>query len=129
MQTFKVSEKSWHWKPVGFWKSMFSLHHKPENFCQYWRWFVFGSAAILILSSVATFFLAALAYATYLYPLDAFYVVLSVVGAIGVVILFLYVLVGVDRYKRRRKDVEPGIIGMKYRSWKEKFCPSVVYED
>jgi len=128
MHTFKVKRDSWHYRFLtsDFGGDYHRLDIEEWNFCKYWRvlvlqvlWvliWIFG--ALILAAGMGTSFL------------------IETIGMERTVWLpFLGLVVGLffekrDARKRKSRNevYEPGLLMVKYRSWKEKFCPDIEVE-
>lgn len=128
MREFVVDRAKWHFTVVTISTNVFSQYQRrPEDFCSYWRHFVAGLVAISLVSSLIGILAFLLGMSLYQNPvgflLGTLIIVLSAATLTGAV------WTKHEYHKRRMSaDRAPGILSMKYKSWKQKYCPALVYK-
>lgn len=147
MHTFKVKRDSWHYRFLT--SSFGGDHYQYEierwNFCKYWRTLVFqvlqilffGAAALFLTVGVGASFLIEtigmertiwLPFLSLVVGLFFYVVFFILVILIVAPIMFIAEKRNARESKSRNKVYEPGLLMVKYRSWKEKFCPDIEVE-
>jgi len=101
-----------------------------KDFCSYWRGFLLGiGCAIGILA-----FITGVGIITIVYPLIGLLALalhgtpLELISAIGLSIDVMILLSIGYGHLPKQGDKPPGLIKMKYLSWKNKFCPMVEFK-
>lgn len=139
---FNVNPKSWHFRLLeinAFWKinpnrgswdyGRWIDRRLPDDFCGYWRKVIFTLLADLVVLAMAIALIMTMGYQTYKDPIGALVFV-------GVLICTIFGFLGImaigywfeNMENRPSRDKNPSIIAMKYRSWKNKYCPKVEYD-
>lgn len=139
---FVVNRKSLHYKLNLFIRTKigpndryyFETRGLPQDFCLYWRMTFFSALWFVLLTLFVGLIVSGIVYQVVTQPL----VSAGVVGILIGVILFLFVLCCATEYLKQVKaarrehkvanNIPDGIIVTKYKSWKQKYCPSVRYE-
>lgn len=136
MKTFKINENSWHARLVKFFHTDLEM---IDNFCDYW-WKLMGTLFFILPCSVIA--ISFMIWALVVMPMILWYQMMTGTwddfGAIlGLTYWGLYSLTGIRfiiamrqtrRYLEDRGfEQQPSIVGMKYKSFKEKFCPAVEF--
>lgn len=142
---FKVKKSSWHYKIVSMDRPDFVV--EDMNFCQYWRSVIFN---ILAYAGSSLLFIALIILLSYsigglVLGVEEFGTMFVLSTLIGFATIFIisssvYLIVEAFRYFKERvsnkskkthinKEKEPGLIAMRYQSWKNKFCPAIELED
>ena len=131
MKPFKINRNSWH-----YWLNQHMLNEnehwmekweaKHSNFCSYWRATLFRVVWSVICGVILLTMLGMMLVAVYMNPLQALYVLLTVVAVIASIIGG--VLAHEYLEDRRESNPEPKtLIGKQYASYKSKICPSVEF--
>lgn len=133
MHEFIVSKSSWHYRIARLFNSEY--HIRYMNFCQYWRHLIFGSIIITVLSAGALFLISMFLYGLYWMIADPS----SEVAMLMYILFFILfigfsifmIIVAIEKLFGRGylKVSENNIIKVKYRSWKEKYCPMIRIEE
>jgi Na+/H+ antiporter NhaA len=121
---FRVRRTSWHYKLLRFF-----VCEIPEDFCSYWRKITGVFLMCLIgtgLVSTMLFYLLVVPYILAEHWLDGLIFQVLVAAVVGAVVGLVYLIVlfvsWLDNYEPPQN---PGLVRMKYRSWKDKYCPMV----
>lgn len=140
---FVVNRNSWHYRVNMFTVSSdnrYSFDYwlsRNATFCSYfWR----TTWSILFVAIFLSLFLAAFATILWLVfsnPIAIGKAILGILAVfIGIVALFLSVAILVSMpgwirilIERKTSGKEPGFIGMKYHSFKNKYCPKLVFKE
>lgn len=137
MTNFKVSKNSWHYKYQDFFGLM---PHRRKDFCTYWRGFIIANlfvALILVLIS-GTAFISYLAgddlfgdkFNIVLTTFFGFLAVTALPTAIfGLAFIFYMLHYYIIDVPTKLVEKEGTIFNVKYKSWKEKYCPMVEFID
>ena len=124
-----IKRNSWHYKFNKFMISSFKP--MPYNFCAYWSmtiWHFFKFIFVAAPFSIFAFVIGSVIYKDPIAALIAF-------GGTVVIIFIALILAWLitDRipkaYKTKITEKQPGLIRMKYISWKERHCSPVKYVD
>lgn len=150
----KVNKNSWHYKWYAFtkvsrnmlgdnftrvkyrrslgksWVEIHdNLHHAPTNFCQYWRAvLIYPLVAALVNLSIFTVILAGLVSN----PIVVGWFIVGAVGLFAVLALIAGLAIGTEAVQTRAKEMlqnEDNFFGNIYKSYKNKVCTKVIYED
>jgi len=132
MKPFKINRNSWH-----YWLNQHMLNEnqhwmekweaKHSNFCSYWRATLFRVLWSVICGVVLLTMLGMMLVAVYMNPLQALYVMLTVVAVIASIIGCVLA----NEYFEDRKESNPEpktLIGKQYAAYKSKICPSVEFQ-
>lgn len=153
MKDFIVKNDSWHYR-FNYWvgvdaplakgySSTVASMKRNSDFCSYFRMTLGSILKIIIvcllfgviISSLSVFgYLIVLDFMSYGYGLGTSMIItiLSILSPFLLIILAAMFVIAIKNYNRRKRSQEykqPGLFTTKYRSWKEKICPKVVYED
>lgn len=133
MKEFRVNRNSWHYKMIADddWKRWPAVH-EAKDFCTYWRRVIGYLLIFGVLSGLRVGGLCAiigwigygLLFQTKPFLIGFGFLLAMFALAYSVVLLF----VGFNKIKEKFNS-EESIIGTKYRSWKERYCPKIVYEE
>jgi len=158
MSEFTVDKSSWHYRWIAFVYSMGNMYGyggykaghwdsyvefyeancigRPYNFCMYWR-HVLLYPAIRILFSIAMYG-AGLRIAWLLLPSLAAgladFILFVVLGVLALVI-FSAAIFGVSALSKKTKQKAQNVIhgenfiGQLYKSYKNKYCPNILYKE
>lgn len=140
METFKIKRNSWHyWLMTDIFPISESTIQNSMDFCSYWRGVVFRLFGIVLAFVITNlvFLIVGVAFTSdfgwslnlFLSWLLGFGLISSFILALFLVFLIVYFsLEVIDYLEENKKEREPGLIRMKYLSWKEKFCPAIEVE-
>jgi len=152
MNAFKISHNSWHfklikwsklspWTNFGDYATRFDIEmfykYLPEDFCTYWKMFLFGILKILFHTALAvgiitligfTFFVSI---STLINDPVSFFIGLGIITVpLGFLMFVAFLINYIDRTRgRNMKFKEDGLIVTRYKSFKEKYCPMVQYDE
>lgn len=129
---YTIKRGSWHYK---FNRMMISRYKQmPYDFCSYWSMTVkhFFKSILLAIPVIAA--AAMIITAVYSDPLGSLFVAIGIIGIITMALILTYISLEVvpslfRKINANKSEKQPGIISMKYRSWKEQHCSQVKYED
>jgi hypothetical protein len=116
MQSFKLSKKSWHYRLLR-WSDNFNRY---DNFCNYlWavirallKWALFGILGLFVLATFCSI---------------VWYNPFEFLGVASTFVLCICGSAKILEIKERRVGVvkTPGFFALKYKSFKDKFCPKI----
>lgn len=142
MSNFIVNKKSFHYRLNSFLKrtllgqNLWNFESKlPTDFCSYWRMVVINSIISLITISLISLILIALIMKIVEEPIGFIIGFGGVVGVVALIIGWVYMFhwikdtIRASNDRKRRENIPDGIIKTKYKSWKQKYCPSIEYKD
>lgn len=142
MSNFVVNKKSLHYKVNLFARTTlmpdskyyFETYKLPKDFCSYWRMTFFSVLYIFFLFTVASLLLMFFGFNAVTNPIPFFTTIAAVVLVFAMAIGLVYLKEMMDDRKQRRlefkkeNNIPDNIVVTRYKSWKEKYCPSVTYE-
>jgi hypothetical protein len=128
MSEFVVRRASWHYRLLSF-AGYTHGYIKGMNFCEYWRSIAGWLLVYFIFASFISGIGFVIVYALIKDPVE-FAVGVGLVVVITTTILGgVYTAVeGIPKFRDYLAAKEPGLIRTKYRSWKDKYCPSIKVE-
>lgn len=149
MENFTVKETSWHYRLIKFvffagpvysekhdWDKVVFKERLPTDFCSYWRAFtkallVLGFYTLMALTAFAipVLLIIAIIMSMIVEPLATGAVGALILLCVGTAALFIKGKSMSKKYAKHLSTTEPGMIRVKYRSWKDKYCPSIEYKD
>lgn len=137
MTNFKVSKNSWHYKFQDFFGLM---PWRRRDFCSYWRGFI---GAVLFVGLLLTL-LSGIVFFSYLtgddlfgdkfnIVLTTFFGFLAVASVPALILGLAFIFYLLHHYiidvPTKLVEKEGTIFNVKYKSWKEKYCPMVEFID
>lgn len=132
---YTIKRDSWHYK---FNRRMITRYEQmPNDFCSYWSMTMRHFFKAVLFSLPIIGIAALIGAAIYTDPLAALIVVFGAIFMIFFILFLSFVVLDFIPYlvrkfttsKSNKPEKEPGIITMKYRSWKQKHCLPIKYED
>lgn len=132
MEDFVVKKNSWHYRFVSKYLRDVGLSERtrPKDFCSYWKLFL--EATLLHILLVILFAFMMVTVGLVLYGIGFYFVYvfgLSHMVYITPLVLFMIAIFFFFTHKTETSDKSNGLFRAKYRSWKEKICPRITYED
>ena len=145
MEKHTINTKSWHYKFINRFKP-FGTYDRPEDICEYRRWFINAFFRMLVIYFMITLFIlvpltitgawVAAWYSTGVWgempaPVAFFWIV--VFGCV-VTAVFGYLGSVYNDWKEARKESQPvvakkpGTVAVAYRALKQKYCVKVEFE-
>jgi hypothetical protein len=134
MKPYIINRNSWHYKLASAGK-YWDVLGEPTDFCSYWRIVMFGLFQYFILGLFILLLVSFIAASFYVNPVPTTIGVVTIFSIIFGVFGFHKLFVFLKENKRQHDyDVsfnrkQEGLLSMKYRSWKEKICPKVEYNE
>lgn len=114
---------SWHYKLVKIFNP--TIHYEDIDFCTYWQKIVIALVIVLSISFGALASTSALIYFI-INNIRDFLVGIGVVLSVGAIfIAALLVIAGASSSKDY--ILNKTIVGIKYKSWKEQYCPNIKF--
>lgn len=127
-----IKRNSWHYK---FNKKLLTRYKSmPNNFCSYWSLTIFHFFKALVTAIPIIAIVGLISSAVYLDPFGsmlAFVILFTFISfAFGTAYLFIEVIPNkIKTSKDKNTEKQPGLIRMKYLSWKEQHCSPIKYVD
>ena len=131
-----VKRNSWHYRFNNELKSRYKS--MPQDFCSYWSMTLWNIFKFLVLSVPIVSFLSVIGYNLYQDPISWLIAFGTVIGLIATALILAWIAVDgiptfitwcINRNGKIDSEPQPGLIRMKYRSWKERHCSPLKYED
>lgn len=132
MDTFIVNKTSWHYRFLLCTGVMYYDLRRRDNFCAYWRLVVWKLFVATIGALAGILLIGLLVYALYVNPWAvgtvALQVLLFITGIILSIAFWEYLEHKLKNFNDSAKSGEnTSLLATKYRSLKDKVCPSVEY--
>jgi hypothetical protein len=134
MKPFIINRNSWHYKLASKGK-YWDVLGEPTDFCSYWRIVMFGLLEYLVLVAFLSLIVLFMAVSFYVNPVSTTIGLVAIFSIIFGVFGFHKLVIFLKENKQKHDyDVafnrkQEGLLRMKYRSWKEKICPKVEYNE
>ena len=129
MEAFKVYKDSWHYKLI----TKADPYDLPKDFCAYWRKVVLLCTGLALGISLASIILFTAFYALVVDPIAviATILIITLIYTAGSIVsrIILYFSDNKKVTTKINSPKQPSLLMVKYRSWKQKYCPMVEYEE
>lgn len=137
MQAFNVNRNSWHYKLNKNFINETSMNvweYRHRSFCAYWRATMFRLVGAVLSAIGVVWFFGMIAYNIWMFPLAA-------VIAVGIMLLFGatgWAIFGIltwlerrstDSWEYEKPAKQDSLFVQKYKSYKDKFCPTVDFKE
>ena len=129
MHSYKVYKNTWHYELVY---SAYRFDDMPKDFCSYWRAVVgcilaktmlYGTMIVVVIVLIL-----GLGAAIYYEPIQMLSLAMTVLISVGLGLLYTY-FISLFKTKSQADSKQPSLLAAKYDSWKNRYCPSIEYEN